>query len=169
MAFFDADFSFGAYGAAYGGKEVGLLEGIVKFQQTAHAQDVRCSRYADSVIDGVYRGANAFITLQIKEWNADTKRIMWPFNTEDLGTSGIIGRSMFDMAKPLVLTAVQGTPAYLKGPRTRTFPRVIFAPEHNIEVIFGAEERNVPILLRVFPVVDNPASAILRWFTDKNT
>jgi len=149
-----ADFSFGPYTAAYGASgsevDIGLLEGPKRIQISGHARDVRADRFGDSVIDGIFRGGDCFILIVVKEWNAATKAILWPFST-DLGLTGKIGRSMTDMAKSLVFTAIPGVPAATLGPATRTFPSAIFAPEHNKEVIMGNEERNVPLVLRAYP------------------
>lgn len=167
MAFNESDMSFGAYTSKWNGNELGLIEGVIRQQLTAHAQDVRASRHGDTVLDGVYRGGNMFVTIQIKEWNDATKAIMWPFS-DNLGLSGVEGRSMWDLAKPLVLTVVPLTQAAKKGPKTRTYDKAIFSPEHNKEVIFGNEERNVPILLRIYPVLVSSTGVDKRWFRDVN-
>lgn len=161
--------SFGPYTLKYGtsGSEVdiGLHEGPVRMQITSHARDVRADRFGDSVLDGIYRGGDCFLLFVLKEWDAAAKAAMWPFDT-DLGLSGKIGRSMTDVAKSFVLTAIAGTPAATNGPATRTFAKAIFSPEHNKEVIFGNEERNVPLVLRCYPTEVTAGDSVLRWFTD---
>lgn len=163
MPFASADLAFGPYLATYKGSGLGGLEGTPRFSMSGEAQDIRASEFGESVVDGVYRGGNAFLLLVLKEWNPATKAAMWPFGA-DLGLSGVIGRSMVDMAGVLLLSAVAGTTGATKGPVTRSFPLAIFSPGHNKEVLFGTEERNVPIVLRCYPT--KAATATLRWFTD---
>ena len=155
----------GPYTATYNGNDVGLIEGVWRHQQTAEAADIRSGRFGDSVIDGIYRGGNCFAVAVFKEWTANIRRMLWPFDTV-LGDSGKHGRSMVDMSSVLLLTAIAGTPAATAGPATRSFPRAIFSPGHNKEVLLGNEERNVPIVFRCYPTVVTPGDTDLRWYTD---
>jgi len=144
--------SVGAYTATYKGVDIGTFEGALRQNQTMHAQDVRASRFGDTVIDGVYRGSNVFQVATIKEWTEAIRDTIWPFD-EELGNTGIHGRLLTDIAGALVLTAVPGTPAVTLGPATRTYSLAVLAPEHNAEVTFGTEERNMPIVFRCYPAI----------------
>jgi len=168
MAF--GTWAFGPYTVDYtpaGGEKtaVGLLEQHITMNQPAFAQDVMASRYAESVIDGIYRGGNVFVQLILKEWKTGSKNVMWPFDAT-LGQSGKIGRAMSDIAGSLLLTAIAGTPAANNGPATRTFPLACFSPGHNKEVLFGNVERNVPIIMQCYPAEVTPGDSELQWFSD---
>jgi hypothetical protein len=133
-------------------EDIGTFEGSLRQNQTMHAQDVLASRFADTVLDGVYRGSNVFQIAVIKEWTEAIRDAIWPFN-EALGNTGIHGRLLTDFAGQMILTAIPGTPAAAVGPLTRTYSMAILAPEHNTEITFGAEERNIPVVFRCFPAI----------------
>lgn len=153
--------SVGAYTVGYAtdgipanAVDIGTFEGSLRENRTMHAQDVRAGRFGDTVLDGVYRGANVFQIVVIKEWTEIIRDAIWPFD-EELGNTGIHGRMLTDIAGSLVLTAIAGTTAAVQGPVTRTYPLAILSPEHNTELIFGAEERNIPIVFRCYPNISS--------------
>lgn len=156
--------SVGAYSVTYKTFDIGTFEGSLRQNQTMHAQDVLASRFADTVIDGVYRGSNVFAIAVIKEWTEVIRDAIWPFD-EALGNTGIHGRLLTDIAGALVFTALPGTPAAVEGPLTRTYSLAVLAPEHNAETIFGSEERNIPIVFRCYPAI-TVATSVAVHFTD---
>jgi hypothetical protein len=129
-----------------------------------HAQEVRASRFGDTVIDGVYRGADVFQIAVIKEWTEAIRDAIWPFD-EALGNTGIHGRMLTDMYGQIILTAIPGTPAAAVGPLTRTYPIAGLSPEHNVDVTFGSEERNIPIVFRCLPTI-TVATSVAVHYTD---
>ncbi len=157
-----ATFAYGPYTATYNGNAIGEFEGSLEHFQTGHAREYRSSRFGDSVVGGVYTGVSCIFLARLKEWTAFTKAALWPFDSL-LGDSGVIGRAMEDMALQLVLTAVTGTPAATNGPVTRTYPLAILMPEHNQQVLLGTEQRDVPLVFRIYPT---EVSGELRFFTD---
>lgn len=168
MAFDSADLAFGPYTATYDGNPVGLVEGVWRLQSVAHISAIRGSRFGEPILDGIYRGPDHFAIALFKEWNANIRDMLWPFDTASMGQSGKIGRSAFDMSKQLILSAISGTQSAVVGPTTRTYPNVLFAPEHNMELVMGNEERNVPIVFIAFPTVVTPGDSELQHFTEVN-
>jgi len=166
MAF--ATWAFGPYTGVYGSSptDIGLNEGPHRFIQIAKGANITPNRFGDSVVDGIYRGGNCLIQMSLKEYTAGVKKIIWPFSPTDLGLTGVIGRAMSDIAQQLVLTAISGTPAATNGPVTRTCPLVVFAPEHNMELIMGNDERNIPLVCQVLPALVSAGTSQLRHFTD---
>lgn len=160
MAF--ATFANGPYTVTYNGLSLGLLEGQPKCISVPHAIDVRSSRWGNSVIDGIQDGADVFVSLMLKEWTAAIRAALWPFSA-NLGDAGVPGRLLSDLGAALVFTAVTGTPAATNGPVTRTFAAACLAPEHNLEVMLGNEERNIPLIFRAYPAV---FGTNLRHFAD---
>ena len=161
--------SVGAYSATYAPLganpiDIGTFEGSLRENRTMHAQDVRASRFADTVLDGVYRGGNVFQIVVIKEWTEIVRDAIWPFD-EELGNTGIHGRMLTDIAGIIVLTAIPGTTAAVNGPATRTYPLAILSPEHNTEITFGNEERNIPVVFRCYPTI-TVATSIAVHYTD---
>ena len=162
----------GAYSATYqvrvGGvlqgqaEDIGAFEGSLRQNKTMHAQDVRASRFGDTVLDGIYRGANVFQIVVIKEWTEAIRDAIWPLD-ELLGTSGIHGRQLTDIAGQLILTAIPGTPAAAVGPLTRKYAMAILSPEHNQELTFGTEERNIPIVFRMYPTITVGTSVAVHY------
>ena len=163
MATFDTP-AFGPYTATYGAADIGLIEGPHNLSSINHAVDRRAGRFGDSVVSGIYTGGDNFVQFVLKEWTAAVKTILYPWGT--IGQSGVIGRAMEDLAAALVLTAIDGTPAKTNGPVTRTYPLAILVPEHNLEVLCGNVERNVPIVMRCYPAEVTPGSNELQWFAD---
>lgn len=157
--------SVGPYTATFDAVTLGDFEGSIREQFTAHGQPVRASRFGESIIDGVYRGGDCFVLMSLKEWIAGTLDAMHPFDA-NMGESGVIGRLMSDIAAALVLTAVTATPAAATGPATRTYSKALFTFEHSREIVFGSEERNVPVTFIGFPTEQSATTSELTWFTD---
>lgn len=155
----------GAYTATYKGSDIGIFEGALRQNKTSHAQDVLAARFADTVMDAVYRGGNVFQIIVVKEWTAAVRALLWPWDAE-LGVTGVHGRMASDVAGVLVLTAIVGTPARTQGPVTRSYPLAFLSPEHNVDITFGAEERNIPIVMRCLPTVATLSTGNARHFTD---
>lgn len=160
-----ATFAYGPYTATYNALSIGEFEGSLEHFQTGHAREYRASRFGDSPVGGIYTGMSCFLLARLKEWTAATRAAMWPFDSL-LGDSGTIGRAMEDMALQLILTAVVGTPAAVNGPLTRTYPLAILMPEHNQQILLGTEQRDVPLVFRIYPSVIASVPDELRFFTD---
>ena len=141
--------AYGPFSNTWGGNDIGLVEGPHVINKRPHARDVRAQLYGDTIIEGIYAGAEGFATVVAKEWDTDALNLMWPFDTNFLEL-GVIGRLMSDIAKAWVLTPVTGSTAATNG-WTWTFNKAIISPEHNLEIIKGVEEHNVPVVMRLYP------------------
>lgn len=146
------EFAPGYYNMTYDGDDPGLVQGVRQLRRKYKAQIISADLYGDTQLDGVYRGSDVFLRMIFKEWNATVRKILWPFDT-DFGDLGIPGKLLTDFAKSMVLTALTGTPAATKGPATVTATLALLAPENDVEVIMGNEQRDVPVLIQCFPYV----------------
>lgn len=152
-------------------RSLGMVDNVHRFTRAAAAEDVgNTNLYGSTVIDGIYRGGQMFVMLTIKEWPAYIRDILWPFAT-NFGDVGQVGRMLSSMAGAIVLTPVEGTPAYVKDPIIRTFGKAIISPEHNVDIPLGPTARDVPLVFRCFPynvTTGEGESAVTRqvWFTE---
>jgi len=122
--------------------------------------------YGDTLIDGIYRGMNAQLMVTFKEWTVAVKQAIWPYSAGGPGagfdgTLGIIGRLDSDISQGIVLTAVAGTPAALNGPATFTALRPILADGNDLDIPFGPDETDVPV---VFDLMLYDDSGVKRLF-----
>lgn len=181
MTIGNAVFGVGDYTARYdtsgssgtpptGGSEViGLVEGVKQFSRTSEGKDVRASLYGETVIDGIYRGGQQFVTMILKEWTNLEKGILWPWGgsggasgVSDFGVVGPVGAMMSDWAGVLTLTAVPNTPAAGTDRNVITIHSAIIAAGHGFDIDLSADESNVPVVFRCFPVITGSPN-VARW------
>lgn len=132
-------FVAGHYTAAFTGNgqtslNIGTTEVGFEMRPTFYREDIKADDFGDTLIDGIYRGANVSLTFELIEWRANATALMWPVNAADgdMGTvSGnalsLVGMTMQSLAGSLVLTPVTGISASLK---TYTFLKVIPDGQH---------------------------------------
>ena len=164
----------GPYYATYGGVFIGLTEGVIRHEHTPTGIPIRGGTlYGNSVLDEIYAGTEHFLSIIIKEWFDTTFDLINPFDTtsgatSQLGNTGVIGRSKWDLAGQIILTAVAGSPAATVGPVTRTYPKAILASDATVLTTFGVAERNIPLTFRILPqaVSDTVTNAQLTYFTE---
>lgn len=153
----------GAYTVTWNGVSVGMFEGdgsLPTLEQTSKAEMIdNTSTYGKSTIDGVYQGADWFISYTCMEYKAGSIAAFWPFGAN--GVMGIISRLLFSLSAPLVMTVVAGTPA-VGSPNTLTAPNTILAPGFNSRLLFGPTVRKVPIRQILFPYSN---SGTIQWFS----
>lgn len=180
MPFASQENAIGAYtstynnGAGGGDVDMGLVEGVRRYQQTAEGTDIRSDMYGESVIDGIYQGCQMFAMMTFKLWKNlihtkdSTQDYLWPF--DEMGSSGVIGRSYVDMAGSLVTTVVAGTTAETYGPKIRTASLACYSPKHTEEHILGIAERDILVVFRLYPTfVTSVESSKLTWYADTNS
>lgn len=168
MALLAGDFPPGPYEATWGGDAIGLMEGSIFDESTLLETEIRASLYGKQVIDTIDDGMTQFIILMMKEWNTNAKKVFYP-NAATAGTGGThgkAGRLNSALSKALVLTALAGTPAATEGPVTRTYNYAKLAGGHNMRLTFGPEERNVPVVFRIFPEEVTSGSKTTKYFAD---
>lgn len=122
-------------------------------------------RYGDTRIDGIYRGIDAYLVVTFKEWNAAVRSLIWPWSVPATpvfdGKLGLIGQVAFDVAKAIVLTPVALTPAAVLTGQTFTASKAKLAPENDINILMGPDERDVPVIFDLLPYDD--AGVIRMW------
>ncbi len=164
-------FAFGPYTATWATKDLGQFEGPLRLQQTLYGEPIRCDRYGDVVVAGIYKGKDMFVSGIIKEWNSTIKDVLFHHGggAANMGDVGLVGRAMEEtssgLAAQLVLTAVSGTPAATHGPATLTAPRAVLAEGQNLDFLLGNVQRNIPIIFRLMPAETSGGSGLLRFFT----
>jgi hypothetical protein len=155
-------FAPGYYTMTHDGTAIGLVEGVRRLRRKHNSQMFSADKWG--LIDGVYKGGECFLSMIFKEWDAEEISAIWPFASA-LGDVGQNGRLLSDIAKEVILTAEAGTPAETHGPATITAELAILAPENDLEIILGNEQRDVPILFQLLPYDD---SGTVRWFSITN-
>jgi hypothetical protein len=72
----------GPFGAAWGSgpTSLGMTEDGIKLRQQVAKQLITSDSYGDSVIDGVFRGGQVFLTMVGIEYSAAIAG-MWPYGT----------------------------------------------------------------------------------------
>jgi hypothetical protein len=108
------------------------------------------SLYGDTLIDGIYRGLSGVqLLVTFKEWTSTIRSLLWPWST-NLGEQGRIGQLASALAAPIVLTAQALSPAAVNGPATLTASLALLAPENDVSVLFGPDERDIPVLFDLY-------------------
>lgn len=121
--------------------------------------------YADAVVDGIYRGCNAFISTVLMEWTERGLAAVTPWaelkhQGVDALEVGIPGRRWCELAGALILTAQAGSSAAGK-PATLTALYVMLSEGHNVSLIFGPEHRKIPARWRLLPYNAGYSSPVL--------
>lgn len=165
MAVITGDFPPGPYQGTYDASSIGLMEGPVRHQQTSYGLPIRAALWGQQILDYIIQGGGVFVVVVLKEWNTATKLVMHPQNAAH-GIFMESGKLYSTFAKPLVLTALPGSPAATEGPATRTYPYTAVMPGHNIDVSMGPVERNVAVVLVAFPEQDSTNTGRSKYFTD---
>lgn len=159
-------FTPGYYAMTHNGNSVGLV--------TSGGQNLRyrpsikkinnTSLYGDTLIDGIYRGLSGVqLLVTFKEWTSTIRALLWPWST-NLGEQGQIGQLATAMAKAIVLTAQTASPAYVNGPVTFTASMALLAPENDVSILFGPDERDIPVLFDLY-LYDNTGTKVFFTLT----
>lgn len=162
-------FVAGAYTATYNAVAVGLTRSGFTLAATPKYERINESDlYGETLIDGVFRGADCTLEWVSRAYKAGSVSPFWPFgNTFTAGDLGVIATPtvpisslMSDLAKAVVLTAVANTPAHIvgtatpkAGPLTLTAPKATLAPDFDARLLFDSKLREVPIKLQLLPVL----------------
>lgn len=165
MAAISANMAIGSYLCTYGATSLGLVEGPYNMQMQTLATAIRSDYHGDMDLDYIDRGQNWFMTLIVKQWTAIVRRALFPFG--DSGTDGELGQPGSDiasgtkipagrlytgLAKQIVLTPVDNTPADAVATKLiYTAPYAILRPNSSINLQLGNVERNIPIEFQFLP------------------
>ena len=156
-------FVAGAYSATYNGKSLGQAAEGFRLSHQFYKKLVQGDSGGEAAQDGIYRGADVFVAYTLIEANAaGVADLKWPYSNSvgtplELGQIGAMdvcgagGGSPVPKAKPLVLTAVTGTPAYTGGPVSITLPLSVLAEGYPVEILLAPDLKEVPVRQRVYP------------------
>jgi hypothetical protein len=146
--------------------DMGLVEGVRMLNRTALAQMIQSDLYGKSDIEGVYQGAQMALAMTLKEWGLNQRAALWPYGPSDFGQMGIVGRLLTAMTGHITLTAVAGTPAASAGGGLHVIdlPFCILAPDTEVGILLGNEQRDIPVVFKVFPYFDGYS---VRWFAEE--
>jgi len=144
-------FLAGRYNVTLGGSTVGQLADGTRITHSFSKRLITGDNWGDTVQDAILRGCNMFAMYRLLEYNATSGRLaFWPYGSSYLNMSTVIGTLDSANASQLVLTALAGTPA-AATPASVTFPLAILAEDFDVEILFAADLREVPIRQRLYP------------------
>jgi hypothetical protein len=140
----------GAYNAVWNGNTVGQVQlGGFKHRYSYEERKIMFDAVGTNPVDTLYTGLSMYVDFVCMQYHEQAIQVMsWPFHTTR-GTASAAGFSMWERARPLVLSACDQT----INPRTITFYKTILAPNYEVAMDFsGVQERMVPIRLIVYPI-----------------
>lgn len=145
---FDSTFAGGVYTITWGGAAVGITEDGPEMDHQILAEILnQSSTHGREEIDGLYLGMQVSINFSVRVWSSTVKDLIWTAGT--WGASGTIGRSLYDLSKAVVFTAVSGTVAATAGPSTVTASKCILRPNTSVRTSFGNRWRVIPVTMMV--------------------
>jgi hypothetical protein len=164
-------FVSGPYRVSYGGNTVGHTERGVEMEHSPFEEPIIADFMGDSKVDGVYTGADVFMSMVLQEWDIlGAKNAFWPYAT-NFGSSGLVGRLQSDMptfggsGSSLVLTVIPGSRAASVGPATITAPLTVTPGGNTMRHLFASRHRKVPIRLQCLPWnLSNQQAGQEQWF-----
>lgn len=157
-----ATWAHGPYSATLGGNVLGLTEGPIRLSEQLYAEVIRADKYGQATLDAISLGKDSFISIILKEWTTSAVNAIFQGATP-MGSTGLIGRNLSDIAQSLVLTALASTPAAANSPGvTITAPKAVLAPGYNREILLGNVQRNTPVIFQLLP---SESSSLLTHFT----
>ncbi len=139
----------GPYTATFNGTSIGMTEDGFRIGVQLHHEDVRSDDFGDGPVDAIQRGVTYQVQCVSIEYDLIKAAIAKQVNA--LGESKTnVGKRLTDLAAPLVLTAVTGTPADSAGNiRTLTATKAILVTD--VEILLAARCRKGPVTFRLLP------------------
>lgn len=136
----------GWYTGAFAASALGLTRDGFRYRQDILAQEIRGDAYGDSIIDMIYRGGNAMITLVGIEYDSMATQAFSVGGAA--GRMGVVGR-LFEpnTAGSLVLT--RGSAATTATPTTVTASKG--NPVGQLEFNMENRLREFPLSFQLFP------------------
>lgn len=152
----------GAYTATWNGVSLGLFQGeggLPTITSVGKSKPIASSNlYGNTTIDDIHLGRDMYFEAILMEYTKGLTSI-WPFGSDWLSLGMPIGTLKRALARPLVLTAVAGTPASAT-PATLTATYAILSTDHQPKIVYGPELRTVPIRFQLFPYDRDPTAGI---------
>lgn len=141
----------GAYSATYNALAVGNTEVGFRMSYSYKGRNINFDAVGEVPVDVIFAGISLTVDFVAQEYDAAAIDILrWPFNGI-VGTIDPAGLSMWQQAKPLILTGCTNG----VDPQTITFYKAILAPDYDLDIEFSHKERPLPIRLMVLPVKYN--------------
>lgn len=146
----------GAYNATYNSLSIGNTEVGFRKSYSYQGRDINFDAVGATPVDSIFDGLTLNIDFVCMEYDAAAIDILrWPFHAT-IGTLAPAGLSMWQLAKPLVLTScTTGV-----NPQTITFYKAILAPGYDLELEYSHRERPVPLRMMIFPVKDGATGSL---------
>jgi hypothetical protein len=141
----------GAYTGTWNALAIGNIGlGGYKLRFNYSRKDVFFDAVGNVPVDSLFTGFNMFVDFVLMQYNKEAVETMtWPWGVR--GTTPAAGYSIWDRARPLVLTACEQDDTV--NPKSITFIKTIIAPDYDqIHNYSGTEERMIPMRLIVLPV-----------------
>jgi hypothetical protein len=142
----------GPYVWTLGGSALGQVEDAPRLSFRNSQDRIQDDAHGDTMIDGVYRGGDAFLDLILNEYDAAAALAAFHPFADTFGKLGIVGKTSLNFAAILVGTAVSGTTA---TPSTITANKACLAPGQDVSLLFGSRHRNVPIRFQLLPYTES--------------
>jgi hypothetical protein len=140
----------GAYYGTWNGLAVGNVgQGGYKMRYNYSRKDIYFDAVGNIPVDALFTGVNMFVDFVLMQYNKQAIASMtWPWKATR-GIAPAAGTPIWDLAKPLILTACDST----VNPTSITFLKTVIAPDYDtIHNYSGTEERMIPMRLIVLPV-----------------
>lgn len=159
-------FIAGRYSCTYNATDIGIAEKGYNLSWTVMKEKIKDTDvYADSDVDGIYRGMNVFLQTTCKEYKTGSVAPTTPYNTfTPTGATsfemGLVGRLDSNLAQALVLSSTASTPA-AASPASITASLAILDAGFSVDLFFGPTQRKVPIRWQLYPYL----STTVKYFS----
>ena len=138
----------GTYASTYNGLDTGNTEVGFRKQYSYQGRNINFDAVGVTPVDIIFQGMRMTVDFVAMEYDAPAvDSLRWPFHATP-GQLDPAGQSLWDLARPLILTACNVATV----PATITFYKTILAPEFDLELEYSHRERPVPMRLMVLPV-----------------
>lgn len=138
----------GSYSATWNSLDVGNTELGFRKSYNYQSRPVNFDAVGQVPVDSIFTGVQMTVDFVAQEYSCPAIDSMrWPFSSV-VGRLSPAGQCLWDLAKPLVLTACNGT----NVPQTITFIKAILAPDFDLELEYSHRLRPVPLRFIVYPV-----------------
>lgn len=140
----------GAYRATWNALALGELQlGGFRHRYSKNGREIKFDSVGDTPVDIIQLGIRMYVDAVLMEYDKVLlSKINWPWHAIH-GTDYTAGQSLWEAAKPLILTSCTSGIT----PLTRTYWKAILATGFEVENSFsGVEERVTPVRLMIFPV-----------------
>lgn len=138
----------GPYNGTWNGLNIGNTLVGFNHKYSYRGRRIQFDSIGETDVDIILSGLSMSVDFVGQEFDAaaiDTMR--WPWHAT-IGQMPVSGVSMWELAKPLILTSCKTG----VNPMTITFYKTILAPDFEIDTKYSHEERPLGMRMMVFPV-----------------